>query len=100
MREDRNKKEDSGLRLPNFESKQELINWLNNEAREYRPKGKVVHILTSRVFDKDQLCTIKIGKPIRKQLDEEYVKRLQEDKEECKNFIREYDIRLIPLSKT
>ena len=88
----------TGLKLPNFSTRKEFIDYANTECKDYRATGKVVFIKWSLVFEKEQLCTIQMKS--RKQITEKDIKFAQENKENCKSFIWQMEINFIPLNKS
>lgn len=96
---------DSGLRLPkDIKSQEELIEWMNTTAKDFRPKGKVIYIKESVHFDKDVVMILRFGDraffnkvhAAKKEIKERMV---NDARNNVREFMKKYKALAVPINK-
>ena len=101
----REEREESGLHLPsNINSQEEMINWMNTVAKDFRPKAKVIYIKESVHFEKDVVMILRIGEKawlhkVHKAKPEEKERLISEGKADLKTLFKKLKLLAVPINK-
>lgn len=101
----REERKESGLKIPsNISNQEDLINWINTEAKDFRPKAKVIYIKESVHFEKDVVMILRIGDKtwlhsVHKEKPEKKEKIIKEAKADLKGLFKKLKLFAVPINK-